>query len=175
MGFILSQICGIIACIFICWGYSVKSKPRFLAIQIIANFLLAMSFLFVCAWSGAVIAFFAVVRCVFLFFSNTHNINSRPYLPLFCVIYVIAGIIFWQHWFDFMPIVYSILFTIAYFCKNLKTVKIISMPATALIIVYAFISRAYTSAICASIELIILIINIIEMMHSYSKNHNQEH
>ena len=163
MSFVLSQLCGIIASIFVCWGYVVKSKPHFLIIQIIGNTLLALSFLFVSAMAGAITTFFSALRCVFLFVREGHNLNTSHYLPLFCVIYLLLGIISWQHWFDFMPIMSSILFTIAYFSKKLKVVKLLSIMPTLLILVYSCICGAYTSAMCASIELSVLIFSIIKL------------
>ena len=165
MEFILSQICGGIALILVCIGYFVKKKTKFLIFQIIANLFYAASFILLDTFSAGVITIVSTFRCILFYFFDKKNIPYKKTIysiPAFAIIYITLGILFWKNWLDIIPIISATLFTIAFYVKNIKLVRYLSLPPNIILIVFSFVRLAYLNSVLDLVESIILIIAIIK-------------
>ena len=163
MEFIIAQILGLIALILVCVGYFVKKHNTFLTIQIIANIFYAGAFLVLKNFAAGIITVVSIIRCIYLSICEKFNFKyTIHFLPIFFVCYITLGIIFWQSWFDIIPIITAIMFTIGFYIKNLQLMRYILIAPNALLVFYCIMSRTYTSALLDFIEILVLIFAIIK-------------
>ena len=163
MEFIIAQILGGIALVLVCIGYFVKQKPLFLILQIIANVFYGGAFLILNSLSAGIITLVSTLRCIYIFVAEKYKFKYIfHFLFIFFSAYIVIGILFWQNWFDFIPIITAILFTIGYYVKNLNLMRYILLVPNAMLVFYCIMCKTYTSAVLDFIEFVVIIIAIIK-------------
>ena len=173
INFILAQILGAVALILVCISYFLKNKSTFMIFQTIANFFYASAFFVVKAYVGAGLVMISLFRCLYLYFSEKHNFKyTFHFLPIFIVLYIVTTIIFWNSPFDLMPLVSSLLFTIAYTIKNMQTMRYILTIPNTILVIYNILTTTYTSAILDFIEVVVTIVAISKFYISNKKRVN---
>lgn len=170
MEFWLAQIFGGVALILVCISYFLKSKPKFLIFQAVADIFYAGAFFVVDANVGAAITVISIFRCIYIYFADkNHFKHTLSILPIFIILYLIATIVFWQGPLDIIPLITGSLFTLAFTIKNLQVMRYVLILPNILIIIYNSLSTTYISAVLDSIEVFVLLIAIIQ----YHKNNNK--
>ena len=173
MEFILAQIFGIIALILICIGYFLKTKSRFMIIQIIANIFYASAFFVVEAYVGAVITSISIFRCIYLYFAEKKSFKYKfHFLPIFIALYITVTIVFWASPFDIMPLISSTIFTLAYTLKDMQRMRFILIIPNVILIAYNIFTTTYASALLDLLEFIVIIVSIIKF-HIQNKKNNK--
>lgn len=173
MEFILAQIFGAIALILVCIGYFLKTKSGFMIIQIIANFFYALAFFVVGAYVGASIVTISIFRCGYLYFAEKKSFKyTLHFLLIFVALYVVMTIVFWQNIFDIMPLLTSIMFTLAYTIKNLQTMRYVLIVPNSILVIYNIFMTTYTSALLDFLEVVVIIIAITKFYFVNKKNPN---
>lgn len=163
MAFILAQVFGAIALILVSVGYFCNKKPMFLIFQIVANFFYAISFICLNSFVGGVITLISIFRTLYIFICEKYNFKyTLFFLPIFFMLYITAGIIFWENWFDIISICTAITFTIAFYVKNLQATKYIMVAPNVALIFYNLLRKTYTNAILDSLEVCVLVGAIIK-------------
>ncbi len=76
--------------------------------------------------------------------------------------YVACGIIFWVNWLDIIPIITGSLFTIAYYIKDMKTVRYLCLPPNLLLVIFGILNKNYMTATLDFIEFSVLIVAILK-------------
>lgn len=170
MTFIIAQILGGIALILVSVGYFFKNKPHFLIMQIVANAFYAASFICLNSLVAGTITFISIFRCLYIFLCEKCNFKHTPhFLPIFFCLYLTIGIVFWKSWFDIIPMCTSIMFTIAFYIKNVQTMRYILLVPNALLMFYSITCKTYTNAILDLLEVCIVVVSII-YFHIKSKH-----
>ena len=170
MEFIIAQILGGIALVLICIGYFVKQKPLFLLLQIIGNIFYGGAFLILNSLSAGIITLISTIRCIYIFVAEKYNLkHTFGFLFIFFAAYITVGILFWKNWFDFIPIITAILFTIGYYIKDMDLMRYILLIPNALLVFYCIMSKTYTSAILDFIEFSVIIVAIIKFKTEKTK------
>lgn len=170
MEFIFAQILGAIALVVICVGYFVKQKPLFLILQIVGNIFYGGAFLILNSVSAGIITLISTIRCIYIFVAEKYNFKYTLYfLFIFIAAYICVGILFWQHWFDFIPIITATLFTIGYYVKNLNLMRYILLVPNAMLVFYCIMCKTYTSALLDFIEFSVIIVAIIKFKKEKNK------
>ena len=163
MDFILAQIFGGIALILVCIGYFLKTKSPFMVMQIISNIFYASAFFVVGAYVGAGIVLISTFRCLYLYFAEKKNFKyTLHFLPVFIVLYIVTTILFWGGVYDFMPLVTSTMFTLAFTIKDLQKMRWVLIIPNSLLIVYNILKTTYMSAVLDFVEVVVIIIAIIK-------------
>lgn len=163
MNFILSQIFGIIALAIVSIGYFVKHKSKFLTTQILANLFYASAFLMVKAYVAGIITIISIFRCIYIYISEKNNFQHMVYyLPIFILFYIIIGIVFWNHPYDFLPIITSSLFTLSFAIQNLQKMRILLIIPNTILIVYNILVMTYANALLDFIEVLVIVIAILK-------------
>lgn len=163
MEFVLAQIFGAIALILICIGYFLKTKSKFMIIQMIGNFFYACAFLVVKSYVGAIITTISIFRCLYLYFAEKKSFKFTLHLiTIFIAMYIATTIIFWQSALDLMPLISSLIFTLGYAIKNLQTMRYVLIIPNLILVAYNIISTTYTSALLDFIEVLVIILAIIK-------------
>lgn len=161
--FILTQILGGIALILVCFSYFVKNKKYFLLIQVFANIFYAWAFLFQNLFVAGFNTIVSTVRTAvfYLYFKSDKN-NIPIYVPLiFTGIYILNFIVFYTSMLDITALFTSIVFTFAFYIKNMQTTRCVSLLPNIMLCVYNFVNRCYSSSVLDLIESVVIIVSII--------------
>ena len=161
--FILTQILGGIALILVCFSYFVKNKKYFLPIQVFANIFYAWAFLFQNLFVAGFNTIVSTVRTAifYLYFKSDKN-NIPIYVPLiFTGIYILNFIVFYTSMLDITALFTSIVFTFAFYIKNMQTTRCVSLLPNIMLCVYNFVNRCYSSSALDFIESVVIIVSII--------------
>lgn len=161
--FILTQILGGIALILVCFSYFVKNKKYFLLIQVFANIFYAGAFLFQNLFVAGFNTIVSIVRTAvfYLYFKSDKN-NIPIYVPLiFTGIYILNFIVFYTSMLDITALFTSVVFTFAFYIKNMQTTRCVSLLPNIVLCVYNFVNRCYSSSALDLIESVVIIVSII--------------
>lgn len=173
--FIISQVLGFIALIICAVGYFVKSKPKFLIMQTVANVFYAMSFLWLGVLSAGIITIISTFRCIFIFYSEKFNFKyTIYYLTIFIILYIITTIFTWEGPLDIIPVISGTIFTYAYYIKNLKLMRYLLLIPNTILSIFSFCSQTFTNAMLDALEVFVIIASIInnEVQDRRDKKHN---
>ena len=170
MEFVLAQVLGGVALVLICISYFLKSKSKFMILQTTANFFYASAFFVVKAYVGAGLVMISIFRCIYLYIAEKKSFKyTVHFLPVFIALYIATTIIFWDNVFDFMPLISSTLFTIAFTIKNLQTMRYVLIVPNTLLVIYNILTTTYASALLDFIEIIVIVVAIIKFHNENKK------
>ena len=170
MGFVLSQIFGILALVFVCISYYFNSKKLFLFYQIISNIFYSASFLCLGVFVGGINTIISTIRVITLYFIERKGHKPLIWLLfIFAGLYVGSGIILYKNSLDIMAIVCYEIFNIAMFCHNIKLVRLLMIPPNIMIALYNFLNQTYTNAILDCVEICVLVVAVIRFNFSFEK------
>lgn len=159
MYLILSQVLGGIAFVLTIWSFYLKNNQKFLIVQTVSNLFLAGSYFAVDAVVGGAITVISLVRCIYLVFYSKYNLKSKDIvLSLFIIAYIISAVLYWQTIWDIVPLLTSIVFTIAFSIRNMQVVRLLSMPCCIVLTIYAVLVVAYASALLYVATFILLLV-----------------
>ena len=156
--FIISQIFGILALLFLYLSFNKNNKHTLLLKQSMSNLMYALSFLFLGAFTG----FFSFLMATFrnLLFDKY---NEVPNYIVFLVIFVMTllSLLSFDGFYSLLPTIGIIIYTYSLSKKNkkknLKTMRISEFIATILCVIYDIKVNAYTSLLSNSIESLIVL------------------
>ena len=170
MNFILAQVFGSIALILVAIGYFAKSKSGFLIYQVVADFFYALAFFVVDAWTAGIITIISMIRCIYLYFQDKKNFKYNTYYLLgFVSLYILTTILFWEGFFDLMPLVTSIMFTFGYEIKNMQVMRYFLIIPNVILVVYNILTTTYASALLDFMEIVVDIASILKFSKRKSK------
>lgn len=163
MDFYVSQGLGIIALIFSCISYFVKSKHLLLLLNTISNVFFASSYVCLGVLTAGTISFVSTIRSLYLYFSEKFKFKyTFCILPIFFALYITLGIVFWKSPLDIIPIITSSLITIALYLKGDILLRLILLIPNFMLVVFGILTMAYSNACLNLISAIVLIIAIIK-------------
>lgn len=162
--FILTQIFGGIALILVCISYFVKNKIRFLAVQIFANVFYASAFLFQHLFVAGFNTLISIIRTAvfYCYFVKKPDKEIPMFIPLIFVgFYSVNFIIFNVAWYEIFVLFTSIIFTFAFYIKNMQTTRYVMLIPNIILCVYNALNMCYTSSVLDGIEFCVNLISII--------------
>ena len=163
LGIILAQCFGAVALILVCISYFAKNKKKFHLLQIGGDLFYGLAFFVVNSYVAGAITMISAIRCVYLYFAEKHDYKYKnQWLLVFIICYIVMTIIFWQGWVDLIPLFTSIMFTIAYACKNLQTLRYLSILPNIVLVGFNIYSQTYVSAVLDLTETLIIVVAIIK-------------
>lgn len=163
MNFILSQIFGGVALVLSIISYFFKFKKSFLFIQIIANVFYGFSFAVNFALVAGINTFIYIFKVIILYIYERKEKNPPIYLIfIFTALYILVGIIFFNSYLDILVMITPIMFTIAFYMKNMQTVRYFMLLPNAILVLYAIICQIYTTALLDLLDFTVIIISIIK-------------
>lgn len=171
--FVLSQILGFVALIIACVSYFVKNKGVFLVVQMVANVFYALSFFTLNHLVAGVVTLVSTIRCVYIYFAEKHNLKySQYYLSIFFVLYVVVGLVFWTGWLDIIPMFTAVMFTIAFYVKDLQLTRYLVLIPNFVLVIYNIICKTYSNAMLDFIEFVVVIVAIVKFYKQNKKVEN---
>lgn len=170
--YILSQIFIIISYAFLFSTFQVKERKKVLIYNLFSQFAMALSYLLLGAYSGAVISGVSIVRNII--FLRSKDVSNKKItkkemiiLIILLILSLITGIITYDGVFSLLPIIATMLYTYAIIQKDLLIYKYLEFPIGMMYIIY----NIYVSSIFGIIlELSLMISSIVGIIRSKKKN-----
>ena len=162
MEFIFSQVCVILAMLFLALTYISKDKNRILVFCVISSIMYATQYLLLDAYTGMIVNMISVVRAIWFFINNkVKKENSLYSLILLEMLFLASSIITWNGFISIFPLIACLLFTYSIWQKNIKLYKWIALPVSFLWIIYNVLVGSVFGYISEGILLLVEIIGVI--------------
>ena len=158
----VAQFFGILGIISNVIGIQLKQKKHIMLAFLIANFLFAINFALLKAYSGAVICFIQGVE-TFINYSYDRNNKKCPKLLISAYLFVtiICGIFTCNNMIDILPVLSSVFFIMAIMQSKEKYIRLLTLIFISLFVIYDVFVGAYMALISDVIFNISTIISII--------------
>lgn len=175
MSFILSQVMGGIALIVYLISYFFKERKNFLIFQFVGDLFYALSYIFDGSLVAGINTFISMTCVLVLFILTDKKKEAKIWLFfIFASLYLVNGVIFFVDFYDLIPIITSILFTMGYFANTMRLTKIFMLIPNIFLVVYGIVRGVYISALLDAIECVVIFSAILE--HKiYLKLHKGAH
>jgi hypothetical protein len=162
----LAQIFGFISLVLMVYAYQQPRKRFLFFISLGAIFMIAEAAV-LSGWTQVIRFVIALVRN-FMVLGYLNRNREMPFfwIPTFIVITIIASVFFIDHWYAVLPIILSILVTIANCIKNYRATKILLIITETGTMVYCFLIGAYIGALRNFILAIAVAISLIRLLKS---------
>lgn len=142
----------------------VKRKTILLA-NIVINLLLCASYYLLKGYSGAVCSLICVAVVSVFYFKD--KIRKHIWVPiLFCLAFIVFGILTWQNLSSVIPIIGNIILVIAFWCDREVTIKSLIAVVAALWIVYNIILKSYFGVAGQTLSFLFNIICVIRRLRN---------
>ena len=163
VSFILSQIFGGIALVLVCISFF-QNKRCFLILQCASNLFYAGGFFASLSLLAGINTCISIIRTIAIYFYEKNGKTTPYYITLlFFIAYIIVTILFFNGYWDIIPLTTSILITFAMVMKDMLAVNYMLLLPNFLLITYNIFNAFYTSSILNLIGFIVTIIAIIKI------------
>jgi len=109
------------------YAFLSQQDKKFKILQAIQHFILSAHFLLLGAESGAAVTFISGIRNLSALYNNLKKIA-----PIFLIFYLVIGIYRYEVWVDSLPIISSVLGTVALFYLSGIKMRLLMLPSTCL-------------------------------------------
>ena len=169
--FILAQIFGLFALCILGYSFQKDNKKNLLGLQTISSLFFALQYMFLFAWTGALMNFICIVR------NHTFNKYKKNKIPtkivlILMVLMIILSYISWAGWISILPTIAIIAYTLALTQSKLKIIRMTEILSCTLFIIYNIKVLAITGLISTIVELLLASIAIVR--YDILKNHKAE-
>ena len=163
--FWIAQALAVIICIISALSYFSKRKETYLADQLLVNILYGVQYILLGAFSGAVSNAVSLVKYV-VFYVNAKNSKKNPtwQVIMFCMLSVVLGVLAYSNLFSIIPIITSVVFTIAIWQDNPVVLRGIVIFCNLLWVIYNIAVGAYISAVYSIVELLAALVTMISLI-----------
>ena len=162
--YLLSQICVILAVLFLGSTYLIKNKKIILFLTIMMSIFYGLQYLFLNAITGVFMNIVSIIRSIW-FYINAKNKkkNSIIVLIVLFIIIIILELLSFKNIFSLLPMIATMIFTYSLWQDNIKVYRWLAIPMSISWIIYNTYSNSIFGIITESILLIIEIIGIIKL------------
>lgn len=159
---ILAQFVGFIAILIDIYSIQKKEKKNILKIQIASTTAYAIQYSMLRAYAGVIPDVITIIRnAVFIKIGENKAKSSKIILMIFIVLILILGIFTYDDYFSIIPIVLSIVYTLAAWQNNTKLIRISYIFCAVLWIIYNIHIYAYISLVGNVLGIVSGIISLI--------------
>ena len=169
--FVVAQILGLLALFILGYSFQKNNKENMLKLQMISSFLFALQYVFLTAWTGALMNFICIVRN---YIFKKYEKSPIP-IGIVCILIILIislSAISWDGYISILPPIAIILYTISLTQNKLKIVRLTEIISCSLFIIYNIKVLAITGLISTIIELVLAGIAIIryDLLKKTTKN-----
>ena len=122
--------------------YQQKSDKKLLMYKMISDFLWALHYMLIDAYSACLIAAINIFREIVFYNNDKKWAKSPVWLGVFIVISAVAGIVTWVDWYSFLPSTAMILTTVSYWLKSETKIRLVTFPSSPCWLVYNIITHS---------------------------------
>jgi hypothetical protein len=169
---IAAQIVGLVGIVCSLLSFQQKERKHVMLFQMTASALFCIQLFMVGAITGGCVDSISFVRTA-VFSQNDKKWASSPiWLGVFIVAMIVTGILTWQDGWSILPIIGSILSTIALWMKKSSHIRVISLFVGPCWLVYNLIHGAYTGALNEVLAMTSIVIGMVR--HDIKRNPKAE-
>jgi len=155
------QTVGFIGFILLVVHFQINNRSKILILKMFASFAFALHFFLLGALTGSLMNLFAGFRSIVFKYRTTYKwANNKFWLFLFIGIFIFFGIISWEGIHSLFAMTGMIFGTIAYWSKNPKNIRIITLFGAGLWFMHNFIVKSYAGILTDSFVFISALIGI---------------
>ena len=159
--YIIAQIAGVLGIVFSLLSFQMKERKKYMLCQIIAIVLFIIQLLLLGAITGGVLDIISLIRTVIFMFNNKKWASSPVWLFAFILAMIAVGVFTWQDLWSILPIIGSILSTVAQWMRKTKHIRAISLAVGPCWLIYNLVHGAYSGALNEVFAMTSIIIGII--------------
>lgn len=159
--FYIAQGIGVIALIISMISFQQNTQKRVVTLQIVSSIFFCIHFYMLSAPLGSILNGIGIFRAIV--FSNQDKAwaSSKTWLFLFCAIFIVVGVFFWDGPISLLPIIAILLTTVSFWVKNPFLVRLISAPSSPLWFIYNLAHRSYPGMITETFVLSSILIAMV--------------
>ena len=143
---IAAQIVGAFGILFSLLSFQFVKRKYILLSQMTASLLFSLQLFMVGAITGGCLDMISFVRSLIFLNNQKKWASSKLWLVGFIVVMISTGILTWENAWSILPIIGSVLSTVALWMKEGKHIRMISLLVGPCWLVYNIINGAYTGA-----------------------------
>lgn len=140
----------LINALFYAVSFFAKRKVTLLLLQIFSNIFFCLQYLVVKANTGAIVIAVDTLRLIAFYFvekfKNTNPMRISVGL-IFIVVSIVCAALTWDKWFSVLPLLSTVSITASLMVNKLIVVKVVSMLANPLQLVYMIFIKSYLNLI----------------------------
>jgi len=122
--FIIGQAVGIVAMAIMCLSYQCKKSSKVFLMQLIACFLFSAHFLLLKAYTGLILNAIEIIRSYALYREDQKWANHKlTIIGVTCLLFI-GGMLTWEGWYSFFPILAMVIGTPILWNRKPKTIRI---------------------------------------------------
>lgn len=158
---IAAQIVGAFGILFSLLSFQFVKRKHILLSQMTASLLFSLQLFMVGAITGGCLDMISFIRTLIFLNNQKKWASSKLWLLGFIVIMTATGVFAWENGWSILPIVGSILSTVALWMKNGKQIRMISLLVGPCWLVYNIVNGAYTGAFNELLAMTSIVIGLI--------------
>lgn len=158
---IAAQIIGGFGILFSLLSFQFANRKYILLSQTTASLLFSLQLFMVGAVTGGCLDLISFVRSLIFLNNQKKWASSKLWLVGFVVVMIVTGIFTWENAWSILPVIGSILSTVALWMKDGKHIRMISLLVGPCWLVYNLINGAYTGAFNEILAMTSIVIGLI--------------
>lgn len=162
---IAAQIVGAFGILFSLLSFQFAKRKYILLSQMTASLLFSLQLFMVGAITGGCLDMISFVRTLIFMNNQKKWASSKLWLVGFILIMISTGILTWENAWSILPIIGSILSTVALWMKKGKHIRMISLLVGPCWLVYNIINGAYTGAFNEVLAMTSIVIGLFRCDH----------
>jgi len=154
------QLIGFVGLFMSILAFQFKKHGQIVLCKMSSEFIFAVQYLFLGAWTGAILEFLSVFRNVLFLRLVKKNRSTTPVIFIFGLFVLITGFASYSSTLSLLPIGAKLLTTVSYGLKNEKWLRIITLPSCILWIIYNLIVGSVAGAIGDTVSLLSILLAV---------------
>ena len=161
MSFIAAQVCALAGMVMLFSSFQAKSTLRICLLQCVACLFLTAQFVFLEAFTGAVLNGLSLVRNLVYACCEKRWAQHRVWPFVFSVMYIVSGMITWQDVFSLLPVMALVLSSFALRERDAQRARLLNFPASPMWLIYDAHTGAYLSIVTETLVMGSIILGLI--------------
>ena len=157
---VIAEVIGIIGIICSILSFQCSQRKNVMLFQVLASLMFCTQLFLVGAVTGACLDSINFFRSLF-FSIDKKWAKSNWWLALFILLLLAAGIATWQNAYSILPMIGSLLSTVALWMKTSKKIRLISFFSGPYWLIYNVVNGAYSAAVNELIAMTSIVIGIL--------------
>jgi len=158
---IAAQIVGIVGMVLSLLSFQLKKRKHIMLFQMTASLMFSAQLFMVGAITGGCLDMISFIRTLIFANNNKKWASSKWWLFGFIAVMIATGLLTWKDGWSVLPIIGSILSTVALWMKQEKHIRLISLTVGPCWMVYNGVTGAYTGALNELLAMTSIVIGLI--------------
>ncbi len=158
---ILIQLIGVLGIVASIVSFQCKKRKNILLFRTLNEMLFAVQYIFLGAYTGAAMNIVGCLRNVIFQKQNGRDRKSRLSVALFCMAFILFGILAWDGGKSLLIIAAKVLSTVAYGNSNTTVTRVLILFTSSGWLIYNVLVFSVAGALCEAITLCSVIVGIV--------------